>query len=231
MSGSALILSAAVLLGAVGVYLAMPGSRLSLGRAALVLLLGAGAIMVGSVTRMLEANQQVWFALFAALGLWGAVRVVTHRRPVYSALYFILVVVAVTGMLVMMHAEFLAAAVLTIYAGAILVTYVFVIMLAQQGGDSAYDAHAREPLWGCLTGFLLLAVIANSLMEPATGSAAGAIELPASAAGTVQNVGISLLTTYVVGIELTGVLLLAAMVGAIAIARRRAGEDTAGEVD
>ena len=62
----------------------------------------------------------------------GAIRVVTHPKPVYSALYFVLTVFASAGLFVLLWAEFMAAALVLIYAGAILVTYVFVIMLAAE---------------------------------------------------------------------------------------------------
>jgi NADH-quinone oxidoreductase subunit J len=71
-----------------------------------------------------------YFWAFAAVALGGAVRVVTHPRPVYSALYFVLTVFASAGLFILLWAEFMAAALVLIYAGAILVTYVFVIMLA-----------------------------------------------------------------------------------------------------
>jgi NADH:ubiquinone oxidoreductase subunit 6 (subunit J) len=135
-------------------------------------------------------------------------------------------------MLILMDAEFLAFALLIIYAGAILVTYVFVIMLAQQsGGPAGYDQRAREPFAGVVTGFILLAVLTTRL----TAGDGQALVTPSadleSAHGGVVQVGTQLLTHYVVGIELAGVLLLVAMVGAIAIARRRATAATDGEVD
>jgi NADH-quinone oxidoreductase subunit J len=209
-------------LGGVGLYLAMPGGRLNIARAALVVLAGAAATLVVFLLPSLSAGAgRGWFIALALIGLWGAIRVVTHRKPVYSALYFILVVIAVTGMLVLMQAEFLAAAVVIIYAGAILVTYVFVIMLAQQeGGPARYDRQAREPFVGVLTGFILLAIIGTRVFTAGLGEA----DFPPvdeTTAGSVQNVGTHLLTRFVVGLELAGVLLLAAMVGAIAIARRR----------
>jgi NADH-quinone oxidoreductase subunit J len=202
----------------------MPGGRLHVGRAALIVLAGAAAALVALLVPLSgEHGQRVWFALLALLGLIGALRVITHRKPVYSALYFILVIVAVAGLLILMQAEFLAAALVIIYAGAILVTYVFVIMLAQQSGEpAACDQRAREPFVGVVTGFILLATLTTRLARgDGQMLTTGAVD-PEQALGGVAQVGTHLLTQYVVGIELTGVLLLAAMVGAIAIARRKA---------
>jgi NADH-quinone oxidoreductase subunit J len=157
---------------------------------------------------------------FAVVGLWGALRMITHTRPVYSALYFILVVVSTTGLLFLAEAEFLAGALLIIYAGAILVTYLFVIMLASQsgGGPAAYDQRAREPFIGCLAGFILLGLIAGRTLT--SGAELPTHEPLVEGAQKVAPVAASLLTTYMIGIQIVGVLLLAAMVGAVAIARR-----------
>src|SRR3954468_24233307 len=69
-----------------------------------------------------------YFWIFSAIALFGAIRVITHTKPVYSALYFVLTVFASAGLFLLVQAEFMAAALILIYAGAILITYVFVIM-------------------------------------------------------------------------------------------------------
>src|SRR5687767_13528825 len=104
------------------------------------ILLAAGLIVAALLVR--EAARRgggmgVYFWAFSAVALIGAVRVVTHPRPVYSALYFVLTVFATAGLFILMWAEFMAAALVLIYAGAILVTYVFVIMLAASAGAPA----------------------------------------------------------------------------------------------
>lgn len=223
-----LLLLLIVVLGALGVYLAMPGGRRDLLRGAFVALAGAGAALVVLLFEFLGGDSPRWvLSLLALLSLWSGLRVVTHPKPVYSALYFVVVAICVAGMLLMMGGQFLAMAVLIIYGGAILVTYVFVIMLAQQNEAEAqrHDLIAREPLLGCVCGFVLLAVIALRLLSP------GPIELTAppaaTAGGTVEAVGTLLLTKYILAVEIAGVLLLASMVGAIAIARRKPTSDAA----
>jgi NADH-quinone oxidoreductase subunit J len=217
-------------LGGVGLYLVMPGGHKSVLRAGLLLLAGGAVALVAALLPLAgEAAGPVFFFSLALLGLWAAIRVVTHSRPVYSALYFVLVALTVAGLLVLMQAEFLAAALVIIYAGAILVTYVFVIMLAQQaGGPARYDATAREPLLGCLTGFVLLALLAARMMHGAPAADAAAASA-AAVAGTVSHVGTALLTKYAIGVQLAGALLLASMVGAIAVARRKALDAPVGE--
>jgi NADH-quinone oxidoreductase subunit J len=219
-----------LVLGAIGLFLALPGGRRRTTRAGLVLLAAAGATLIAAAARLLVPPAGVGvFALCGLVALFAAVRVITHQRPVYSALYFVLLVVAVATLLVQMQAEFLAAALVVVYAGAIVVTYVFVIMLAQQARPAAYDVKARDPLLGCLAGFVLLWVIAGQLFgassatEPATAGPSGA--------GTVEAVGTGMLTTYIMAIQIIGLLLLAALVGAVAIARRQPAATTAEDED
>ena len=218
------LLIALLTLGGVGLYLAMPGGRLSIGRAALVVLAGAAAALVVFLLPSLSAaDGRGWFIALALIGLWGAIRVVTHRKPVYSALYFILVIVAVTGMLVLMQAEFLAVAVVIIYAGAILVTYVFVIMLAQQeGGPARYDRQAREPFVGVLTGFGADTRFYRTVFVEETGKdyvrtarAKGAGEMRVMVHHVLRNAMIPILTNIVMAIPFlfTGVLLLESFFG------------------
>jgi NADH-quinone oxidoreductase subunit J len=110
------------------------------------------------------------------------------------------------------------------------VTYVFVIMLAQQsGGPAPYDQRARGPFAGVVTGFILLATLITRLSIGDEEVGRRLVGESEQALGSVAAVGTHLLTQYVVGVELAGVLLLAAMVGAIAIARRRVASSREGE--
>jgi NADH-quinone oxidoreductase subunit J len=211
-------LIAFITLGALGLYLAMPGGKKTTGIAGMLLLFGAAAALLRLMVERSGGDQpDATFVVLSLLALLSAVRVITHQKPVYCALYFVLVVLSTAGLMVLLNATFLAAAIVIIYAGAILVTYVFVIMLASQsGGPAAYDRSAREPLLGVAAGLFVLAGLTTTLFR---GDRAPAADLPA-AAGDVVAVGTRLMTTYSVGVELAGVLLLAAMVGAIAVARR-----------
>ena len=219
-------------LGGAGLYVAMPGGRLHAARGAFVLLAGAAAALLALLLPLAgDHAHKIWFALVALAALLGAVRMITHTKPVYSALYFIVVAVSVGALLLMMGATFLAAALIIIYAGAILVTYVFVIMLAQQsGGPAPYDKRAREPLFGVLIGFVLLAVLSVGIPENDLMQSVSTLASDAAGSGQTEYVGTHLLTQYIVGVEIAGVLLLAAMVGAVAIARRRPLPAEEGEV-
>lgn len=214
-------LIALLALGGIGLYLTLPHGRQNLARLGGLLLAAAGAVLVGLLYPFAAGHSQLpWFIGLSIISLFAATRVITHRRPVYSALYFILVVIAGGGMLVVAEAEFLAAALIIIYAGAILVTYMFVIMLAQQsGGVASYDQKSRDPLIGAATGLVLLALLTVRIF--ATGEGAS---VSTAANHSVTGISTELLTYYAVGVEIAGVLLLAAMVGAIAIAMRKAAD-------
>ncbi len=113
-----------------------------------------------------------YYYVFSFIAIASAVRVITHKRPVYSALWFIMVVLSSAGLLLVLNAEFMAFAMIIIYGGAILVTYMFVIMLASQNEPQheedipEYDRYAREPMWACAAGFLLLAVLLSVYYSP-----------------------------------------------------------------
>lgn len=209
-------------------------------------LTAAGLLLVALLLRYTAHSGQadphtVYFWIFSAIALFGAVRVITHRRPVYSALYFVLTVFASAGLFVLLQAEFMAAALVIIYAGAILITYVFVIMLAVQAvtPDSAtaaqimadYDNTSRDPFIAAAIGFVLMGVLLFVIFDkaeaysPPPAGAAAIIEPVASGApqvqGGTQELGIYLFSSQQASLELAGLLLTIAMVGAIIIARRR----------
>jgi NADH-quinone oxidoreductase subunit J len=129
-------------------------------------LAAVAAFIILAATRIVAPDSgAVYFYVFATIAILAAARVITHPKPVYCAIYFVLVVVAVAALLVLQQAEFLAVALIIIYAGAILVTYLFVIMLAQQGGAPTYDRRSREPFRAVLAGFVLMAAVASKAAD------------------------------------------------------------------
>jgi len=86
------------------------------------------------------------FCLFAAVAIGAAVCMITSSNPVYAALWFALVTLSSCGLYLLSSAPFLAASTIIVYAGAIIVTFLFVIMLARQSGALAYDQRTRDPL-------------------------------------------------------------------------------------
>lgn len=165
----------------------------------------------------------------AVLAVWLAGRMITHPAPVYAALYFGGVVVSTAVLVLLLTAHFLAAILVVVYAGAILVAYVFVIMLAQQAKPAAYDVTVRQPVLAVTAGAgLVVAVIWAVLgsrvgaVRPADHISVPVVVAEASPEGNVVSVGRMLFGQYPVTFEVAGVLLLVAMVGAILLAAMRA---------
>jgi NADH-quinone oxidoreductase subunit J len=227
--------------GGIGTLLLLP-SRKQAPKIGSVLLIITGLIFGTVLFRAAagRANSDTgpYFWIFSAIAIVGAIRVITHPRPVYSALYFVLTVFASAGLFILMYAEFMAAALVLIYAGAILITYVFVIMLAaaaQTPGDSSplaglaeCDIHSREPFTAACVGFALMGVLLFVIFDkagPLGPFPIAAAQIGASPAeqvhGSTQSIGQYLFQNQMVNFELAGLILTVAMVGAIVIARRK----------
>jgi NADH-quinone oxidoreductase subunit J len=167
------IFYALCVLGGAGVCLALPRRTLSpqiLG--ALIAALAGGLLLIVMGIKAAPALPNVYFYIFSIISLGGALRVITHPRPVYAALYFILTVLSTAGLFLILSAEFMAFALIIVYAGAILITYLFVIMLATQAPEEGeievltqYDTQAREPVAAAVIGFLFLAVLTTMLFR------------------------------------------------------------------
>jgi NADH:ubiquinone oxidoreductase subunit 6 (subunit J) len=117
-----------------------------------IILAAALLVPVGAAT-----PETILFYAFSGLAVIAGGLLVTQSNPARAALSFALVVLSTTGLFLLLAAPFLMAATIIIYAGAIIVTFLFVLMLAQQEGPSDADLRSREPLLATLSGFLLLA--------------------------------------------------------------------------
>ncbi len=235
------------LIAGIATVFMLPGHReATIRKISAVAIAAVGLIFIASLPSWLsEADGKaaaIYFWIFSAIAVVGALRVVTHPKPVYSALYFVMTVFASAGLFVLLEAEFMAAALVIIYAGAILVTYVFVIMLASQATSDGtvlspmadYDSHSREPAAAAAIGFALMAVLmfvifnkADRLVDPAgpvqliAPSDCSGIPAPIKVTGATQELGMFLFQHQLLQLELAGIILLVSMVGAIIISRRR----------
>ena len=159
--------------------------------------------------------EPVLFVIFGAIATGGAIMVVTRKHPMASALYLILTLFAVAALFVLRQAHFLAAIQVIVYAGAVVVLFIFVIMLINVPED-------KLPLER-VTGIRFLGVLVAGLLILESALVArrfGMAGTPAVDAGSVQAVGKALFTDYLLAFEVTSVLLLAAVIGAIALAKR-----------
>jgi NADH-quinone oxidoreductase subunit J len=164
------------------------------------------------------------FAFSAAVAVFGALMMVTSRNPVASVLYMIVSLVAQAVLYIQLSAMFIAAVLIIVYAGAILVLFLFVIMLLNlRGGE---DLGAPTPLINRFTKFLVsilllleIVFVFKGLVFPEAGTTS-VLSMQPDAFGSAEEVAMLLYTKYLYPFELTGVLLLVAIVGAVVIARR-----------
>ena len=204
---SPILLYGGCILGALGVCMALP--RRGISPQIIGVLIGAlalGLVLVGLGVKARPAGLPNFnFYLFAFIALGAALRVISHPRPVYAALYFILTILSSAGMYVLLSAEFLAFALVIVYAGAILITYLFVIMLAtetptadQVEALSEYDRYSREPVMATVVGFMLVAALTTligtgvtQLTPPTTTTAMQSIDdLPGRVDAALRSAGL-----------------------------------------
>jgi NADH:ubiquinone oxidoreductase subunit 6 (subunit J) len=131
-------------------------------RISFCILLGVAALVLGGIFLVHSSTasaETVLFYSFAVIAIVFGVLLVTQQNPARAALSFAVVVLSTCGLFLLLAAPFLMAATIIVYAGAIVVTFLFVLMLAQQEGLSSADARSREPLLATLTGFVLLGAL------------------------------------------------------------------------
>jgi NADH-quinone oxidoreductase subunit J len=234
-----IILYLLLALGGVGVGLSLPGWRGQRGRGVqivggVIAASAAGLVVLALSWAAYPHLPNLFFYVFGILALAAGLRMISHPRPVYAALYFILTILASAGLFVLLSAEFLAFALIIVYAGAILITYLFVIMLATQmpthEDDEAlaqYDAVAREPAIATAVGFVLLGVLTTMVfrgvpqLPTVTAPSFGderLVELPGRIQTGLRNAGLIASEEYILRDEATGLL-------AIAISSRGSDED------
>jgi NADH-quinone oxidoreductase subunit J len=166
MSGNQAYIGAlAMVLAAVGMWLLLPrGDRP--GRFLGAVLGVASLILFGSLgARMDTAPADVAFATLAAVTVVAAAATVTFRSPVYCALWFALSLLGTAGLFMMQGAQFLGVATIVVYAGAILVTFLFVLMLAQPGGQAYYDRVSWQGMIAATTGAVIVGFLTMTIVR------------------------------------------------------------------
>ncbi len=162
--------------------------------------------------------QELVFALLAIAGCVAAVAVVTARNLVHAALFLATALGAMAGVFLVLHAEFVAMVQLLIYVGAIAVLLMFGLMLTRAPiGREALDSQSRG--LALAVSAALFAVSGGLIWQGYGASAPVPLRAPATA-----DLGIALFSHWVLPFELTSMLLLAALIGAIALSRREAGD-------
>jgi NADH-quinone oxidoreductase subunit J len=221
------IVALAILLTAAGMWLLLPRGRGG-GKAAGAMLMSVALGLWVSRLPWLDT----WFPSATLLLLGGvtivsAIGAVSLANPVYCALWFGMTLLGTAGLFLFQGAQFLALATVIVYAGAILVTFLFVLMLARPDGRAYYDRTSWEALLSAAAGMIMVGMLTLSIFN-ALGARPPAPSLPIVAAADLQRgllapdhvarIGGELFGRHLLAVELAGVLLLAALVGASAIA-------------
>lgn len=160
---------------------------------------------------------QYIFLTLAIITVITALLMVLTKSPVHSVLYLILTFFAIAGQYVLLNAQFLAVVHIIVYAGAIMVLFLFVLMMLNLNEDTEPQ---KSTLWkisaGIASGLLLVTMV---------GALKGSVnintpEVANPTVGLVENLGKVLFTDFVVPFEIAGILFLAAMVGAVLVGKR-----------
>jgi len=160
---------------------------------------------------------QFQFYLFSLLAIASALLFVTRRGPVPAALWLVNVMFALSGLYVMLDAPFIGIIQVLVYAGAIMVVFIFVVMLLNLGPYKVTDIRALGSRLGA--GLVGLALLANLLVVQR--QRLPQVALAPDTNNVVTSVAQSLFTDYLVAFELTSVVLLVAIVGAVLLAKKR----------
>jgi NADH-quinone oxidoreductase subunit J len=227
------ILALGTVLAGVGIWWLLPGS--SFRRRALggVLALVGFACFGSQVPAVGDWFTKGMFHAIAAATIVAAVATISFRSPVYCAIWFGMTLTGTAGLFLLAGAEFLAVATIVVYAGAILVTFLFVLMLSQPEGHTSYDRRSWEPMVAAFTGAVLVGILTMMIGSTVTkvddrlppDEEAGKVQasnnpLPEGEGDrppTISRLGAELFTRYLVAVEAAGVLLFAALVGAAVI--------------
>ena len=162
--------------------------------------------------------QEVLFYIFSSLTLLCGLLVVFNpfsRNPVTSAMFLVLTIISMSGLFVLLQAYFLAAVQILVYAGAVIVLFLFVIMLM----DVKEEERRRFQKLGTFLGVAAVAGLAGIMINTVRLSGVGE-SLMASGEGETDRLGQLLFTSYVLPFEIISVLLLVAMVGCILLSKR-----------
>lgn len=168
-----------------------------------------------------------YFYACALMGILGALGVVIAKNPIRGAMGLLLMILSIAGLFLALHAGFLAAIQLIVYAGAIVILFLFVIMLLGPSSTPPSDSRGQIPriLGGAVFGLASLGamvlLVMNAPKPAANTPAAPFLPSPAAGFGTVDEFGKIIFTQGLLPFELSSALLMVAIVGAVAVARGR----------
>jgi NADH-quinone oxidoreductase subunit J len=165
--------------------------------------------------------QTALFYLFAAILVFAALRVVTARNPVHAALWLVLAFVTAAAHWLMLRAEFLAIALVLVYVGAVMVLFLFVVMMLDVNFDSMRKQFRSYLPVGATVFALILVEMALVLLGNRLAGVTGNVAPPPPGGSNTKALGVLLYTDYVYAFEIAAVILLVAIIAAIALTHRQ----------
>lgn len=166
-------------------------------------------------------NQAIFF-YFAAVILVSAILMITRRNAIHSVLFMLLLFFHIAGVFVLLNAEFLAAVQLIVYAGAILILYLFVVMLLNVDKEAHVARANRFWPWMVAFGLVLVGELALLVLRGSFPAESG--KTMGLVAYGVKELGIEMFTKYLVPFEIASVILLVGLVGAVMLAKKTTKE-------
>jgi NADH-quinone oxidoreductase subunit J len=161
---------------------------------------------------------EILFCGLSVLALFSAIMVVASKSPVHSILFLIVVFFTISGHYILLNAQFLAIVNIIVYAGAIMVLFLFVVMLMYLNAESEPKKRRILQFAGLISGGCLFLVIISAISE--TSQASNMVQLGGGNSGLTKNLGMVLFKDYVIPFEISSVLFLSAMIGAVVIGKK-----------
>jgi NADH-quinone oxidoreductase subunit J len=165
----------------------------------------------------MEQINQIVFLVLSAIAICGALAVIFSRNAMYSVLFLVLTFFTIAGHFVLLNAQFLAIVNIIVYAGAIMVLFLFVVMLLNLNKESEAPTPMLIRLIGSIAAGLLLVTLVGVLKG---ANSSGADELPITQIGTVSRLGKVLFNEFLLPFEISSVLFLSAMIGAVMLGKK-----------
>ena len=184
------LLAGAVVATAASLWLLLPNGRDNAAARWLGSLLGIAALaaFIAAGRRLGGLGEEAVFLIVSLVAVVSAAATIVSRSPVYAAIWFALSLAGVAGVLLVLGAQFLGVATIVVYAGAILVMFLFVLMLAQPAGLAPYDRVSNEPFLSALAGAVLLGVLSLSIGR-LSAAPASCCQVPSRTAATQAAAG------------------------------------------
>jgi NADH-quinone oxidoreductase subunit J len=161
---------------------------------------------------------QILFWFLSVVALFGALMVISSKSPVHSVLWLIITFFSISGHYILLNAQFLAIVNIIVYAGAIMVLFLFVIMLMNLNKETEPRKNRWLKMAGAIAGGALLLVLVAALKDSDLKQQEALVKT--GNIGLIEELGKQLFSTYVVPFEISSILFLSAMVGAVVIGKK-----------